>query len=507
MAKFTALPPELHTITFSYLHKADLKSLRLVCRSIGAAPLHLLFDRVIISSHEPNYEPFERIVNDPRFSTHVKSLTYDISWFDDLPLEAYLRALMLQMRDDVATRIHQLTVYPSHLEKPLRLVRYFQDGNTATTRSRQATLLPWWPEIERGYAAYRSYWTHNHYVQSSMVSDMSYLDFRNKAMWKFKRLKKEHQLIPTLVQSNRQRITLAIKNCRNLQRVEVCANWTCYAQPIAKDIESLLPRYHSSGFLSRHWATFWLRPKKPAQDRFQRRRLEEDIFDILHDHGKELQELLIRDGSDIRPDLHVVPTSMHMDMPYVFASLTELFLDVSVKEVENNANYVVAYLFPALRAAQNLKRLTFRGRNNTDWRHADFERYNFSAGFPHSDLTLPRLVSVHLSEMHGFANDFIEFLRNHPLLHSFHLSQIDLMAPTEELHNESFLRLVESLRSLQNLRECSLGWPVRINGIRLGNGDWDVTPLDWPTFERRLEDYVLRRGENPMENWSAEDIE
>ncbi|KAI4140539.1 MAG: hypothetical protein L6R39_005761 [Caloplaca ligustica] len=465
---FTTLPAEIIAEVLSNLSKEDVKNVRLVCHYFEGAAVPLLYDRIVLSQQEPNFAPFDSIISTPKLSKRVKTLTYDMQWFDDLRSENYIVDLFHQLHEDLISRLadDDASTLSSQLRATVERVNWFQLRARATSRYRQSNLLEWWEDVERGYRAYHAHRTRTYYTESSI--------------------------------SNRQRITTAFANCPNLRQVEMCGSWECYPQPISDDITSLLPRYHSSGLLARHWHPFWLRPRSPGQDYFHRMSLVEDMFDIIHDSGKQIDHLIIGNGCEIGPDMHVVPTSMHVDMPFLFRSLTSLSLDVPVNP-SVHPFYYVEYLFSALQAAQNLKHLIFNGRNNSIWHHADDMRWDFSNRFPHSTLILPRLVSLHLGGMRGLAHHYFDFLNHQPQLKCLHLQAIDLVPTTEPIH-EDWVYLIEGLRRIQKLNDFSLRWPLRTGRNCTGWSCQNLVPHeeDWPNAKVMLERYVLHVGANPF---------
>lgn len=471
----TTFPPEVVTVISENLHKEDLKTVRFLCHYFEEVAIPLLYDKVIISDQEPNFAPFDCIIGNPRLSKHVKILVYDIQLFKHHRLENYLVHLFRQLNADLMSRLagFDKSTLPQPLRKELERVRYFQD--TMTTRGRLLILLPWKIDVERGHRTNRSHNTRINYAQSSI--------------------------------SIRHRMTAAFNNCSGLQRVEIGASWTHYSQPIGDDINSLLPKYYSSGLLARSWHPFWLRPKNPSQECRERSPLVEDVFDIIRDSGKQMTHLSIGKGCNIGPELHVVPTSMFIDMPLVFKGLTSLSLEVSKRDLPRSHNYTIQCLRPALRTARGLKHLTFKASNYSLLGHVDTMRYPLYPLF--QDLIFPALVSVHLSGVTGTVNRYLEFLRSQPLLQSLHLDSIDLLQHREQGNAgscvvqptyESCFYFIEGLRQIQALNYFSIVWPLRLYNNAVGVGAEYYVPdkRDWPTIKALLERYVLHSGDQPF---------
>ncbi|KAL8920949.1 MAG: hypothetical protein Q9208_005975 [Pyrenodesmia sp. 3 TL-2023] len=451
------LPTEVVTGVFAHLHKEDLKALRLVCRYFDEAVIPLLYDRVIISNQQANFPPFENIISRPRLSKHVKMLVYDIGWFDDYSPANYLMHLSKQLNTDLRSRLAgvDLCTLPTPLAETVERVGYFRATNT---RTRQSQLGPWWEDVEKGYRAY--------HAQINVENSIT----------------------------NRQRITNAFGTCPNVHGIAVHGSWKSYPHPIGDTIVSLLPKYHSSGFLARHWSPFWLRPRTFSYATAYQAPLIEDVFDILHDCGKYITHLSVGPGCNIEPDIHVVPTSMHVDLPWVFSHLTNLSLDVS--PTHPHSTYITKSFVPALRAALGLKYLTLQVRNYSPWTYMDNIRWRLGHPFD-DDLIFPRLVYLHLSGFKGTATGYIDFFANQPRLQHLCLDKIGLIQETDPVHAD-WIGFTEGLRRLSGLVDFSIGWPLEtVNDISDYSGGLHVMdPEKWPMFAALLKQYVLHGGEN-----------
>lgn len=448
-----------------HLHKADLKSVRLVCRYFEEAAIPLLYDRLILSNHQANLPPFDNIASRPKLSKHVKTLVYDISWFGEYTPATYLVLLVNQLKTDLRSSLAGVDscAIPRPLADTLKRVGYFQDA--ARTHDRQRLLLPWWPEVEKGY---RTYHTQNN--TDNLVS-------------------------------NRQRVANALLQCPNINGFEVHASWKKYPQPVDDSIESLLPRYHSSGFLARHWSPFWLRPRSCSRTTAQREPLIEDIFDILHDCGKRITHLAIEAGCTIGPEIHVVPTSMHVDLPWVFGHLTYLSLDIAFT-LSPILTYMTESLIPALRAARSLKYLTLRARNYSPWTYRDNQRWRLGQAFG-NNLRFPQLLGLYLSEVKSTVSRYLEFFASQPRLQYLHLDKIDIIDETNPMH-AGWIGFADGLRRVPGLRVFSIEWPLRtlddMTEYYIGT-ESDLEFIDWGTWltvKPLVEQYVLHGGENPF---------
>ncbi|KAL8899160.1 MAG: hypothetical protein Q9207_006344 [Kuettlingeria erythrocarpa] len=459
------LPTEVVTGVFAHLHKADLKRVRLVCRYFEEAALPLLYDRLILSNHRANLFPFDNIASRPKLSKHVNTLVYDISWFDEYTLATYLMHLVTQLRRDLRISLAGVdsSAIPTPLEETIKRVGYFRGA--AGTHDRQRRLLPWWPDVEEGYRTY--------HVQNNTDN----------------------------LVSNRQRVANALLHCPNVNGFEVHASWKKYPQPVEDSVESLLPRYHSSGFLARHWSPFWLRPRSCSRATAQREPLIEDIFDILHDFGKHITHLSIGSGCTIGPEIHVVPTSMHVDLPWVFGYLTYLSLDIAPTLLPDST-YMTEYLIPALRAARGLKYLTLQARNYSPWSYMDDQRWGLCQAFG-NNLSFPQLLCLCLSGVKSTVSRFLEFFACQPRLQYLRLDKIDLIYETDPMHAD-WIGFAEGLRRMLGLSKFSIEWPLRtVDDITeyYAGLESDLELIDWGTWftiKPLIEQYVLHGGKNPF---------
>ena len=466
----TALPTEIVTSIFSSLDKAEIKKLRLVCRYFNEVSLPLLFDRVIISSHEQDFSPFQNIVSNPGLIVHVKELTYDLQWFDDLNVARYILDLFTQLRGDIALRISDSNGNPEGvpITKPLSEIlkarNHFNDPGT--THAREKLLRPWIQYVQEGFWAYRRQWN----AQNKIVYGKTF---------------------PYLER--------ALRMCPAIQHVNVRASWEFQYQPLNDYLESLLPQYPSSGFLARHWHPLYLRPKSPDQlpDLYlspKRLRLVEDVFSAIERSGSKLSRFSLGNGCTIRPNMREGPRSVCEHMQLVFRNLTRLSLDIAA-DTPPMSSYIWDYLSPALSTAQSLKHLTFRVRNHSRWRHKDGIRW-----WLYDDLincTFPGLEYLHLSGVVSSAEFFLSFFRKQPLLQSLHLDSIDLC---QEAVDEDWSYFLEGLRQLP-LVDFSVGWPLKIQNVAnagFDNSTYVCTPDQWLKTKDMIESYVLRNGTNPF---------
>ncbi|KAL8931753.1 MAG: hypothetical protein Q9211_006753 [Gyalolechia sp. 1 TL-2023] len=459
-ASFTALPIEIITQIITKLHKFELKTLRLTCHYFDEASLSLLFDRVIFSDQRPNLAPFRSVTSNPRLNTHVQTLVYDMQWFDDLKEAHYILGLYRQLKEDVSSRIADLgsSILSSQLEEKLVACNYFADPGT--THDRERFLLPWNKYVRIGYQEYRKQWEGQNWCASQPFYLVSEL-----------------------------------RNCSNIRRVEVRASWDFHYPPLDDRLESLLPRYPSSGFVGRHWHPLYLRPKNPSQSTLHQRVVAEDIFNAVRVSGKHISHISFGDGCTIGPEMHKYSQSMLIEMPIIFQPLTSLSLDIAV-DLPPPSLYMTNCLSQALHTAQNLTHLTFRAKNYSAWRHKDGMRWWIYYIF--HDCIFPKLTDLRLTGMAASAEEFLIIFRNQPLLQALHLESIDLLVQLQ-VTQEGWRYLLEHLRQV-SLKEFSVTWPLRISK-NVSNGWFGCPEIcethQWSWVKDTIERYVLH-GDVPL---------
>ncbi|KAL8824267.1 MAG: hypothetical protein Q9170_008212 [Blastenia crenularia] len=314
-ASLTAVPTEIITSIFANLYKSELKSVRLVCHFFDEASLPLLFDKAIISDQDTNFAPFRNITSTRlRLYKHVKTLVYDLQWFDNLNEAYYILDLVRQLKQDLAVRLAQVdsSLIPEQLKKTLAACEYFKDPGT--THDREKILLPWMKFVRKGYQEYRNRWL----GQNSNASAQNF---------------------PCLAK--------ALLHCPRMQHIEVRASWDFHYQCLGNNLESLLPRYSSSGFLARHWHPLYLRPKIPSQDPHHRRRLLADVFSAIQQSDKKLAQFSFGNGCALGPSMHQGGQSMYNHIIFAFQHLTSLSFDVDTN-LPPAASYHQDSLFRAL---------------------------------------------------------------------------------------------------------------------------------------------------------------
>lgn len=455
-ASFTALPIEIMTQILTTLHKSELKNVRLICRCFKETSLPILFDRVILSSQSRNFEPFNSITYNPRLSTHVRTLIYDMQWFEHLEEKYYILDLYRQLQEDVAARKDELQACLSsnRLEEKLTACNYFTDPGT--TQGRERLLGPWNRYVRKGYQEYR-------------------------------KQRQEQTLDGAQISSC---LLSALRFCQNIQGVELRASWDFHYEPLNDNLESLLPRYLSSGFVGRSWHPLYLRPKKPPQINSDEKRVVDEIFSMIKRFGQKVTHFSLGNGCMLCPEMHREPQRMLVDMPAVFRKLTRLSLDIA-PDLPPDSSYSMDYLSPALHAAKNLTSLTFRAKNYSIWRHKDDMRWWMYHSL--GEHVFPKLTYLYLSGMAATAKQFLRIIGNQPRLQALHLESIELWGPTVA-SDEDWEELFDDLRQM-SLKEFSVTWPLR-SSARLSNRWLNCPDIcdrpQWNRIKTSIERYVLQ---------------
>ncbi|KAI4191297.1 MAG: hypothetical protein L6R41_000224 [Letrouitia leprolyta] len=429
--------------------------MRLICHYFNEASLPILFDRVILSDQRQNFAPFNNITSDSRLGAHVKTLVYDMQWFEDLKKNYYIFELYKQLQEDVAARKDELgsSLSSSQLEEKMMACDYFKDPGT--THDRERLLIPWNRYVRKGYQEYRKQWREQTLGDSQISSC----------------------------------ILRAFRHCPNVRHVEVRASWDFHYEPLDDSLESLLPRYLSSGFVGRSWHPLYLRPKKMAQITLNKERIVSDTLNAISCFSHKVLHFSLGNGCAFSPRMHKEPQEMLSGVPCVFRNLTSLSLDIG-PDHPTGSSYIMDYLSPALHAAHNLRQLTFRAKNYSKWRHKDDMRLYMYHHF--SDYVFPKLTHLYLMGMAATAKQFLIFLSNQPLLQALHLESIDLWGQMVA-SDEDWKYFFDHLRQI-SLKEFSVTWPLR-RSEHLSNHRLECPHIcvedQWSQIKASIEKYVL----------------
>ena len=243
-----ALPTELIEFILVKVDKSDLKSLRLMCCRLRDIAESFLFDKLIISPHEGNLVSFLGIVENPRLTRHVRTVTYDVQLFRPskyFELKYYIACLVRQLNQDVR-RLDPSTI-PKELQRALESVRYFQDPGDTRTRVAMLTLIG--GALMKGYKAY--------------VDAAS-----------------SQEAVVATGQVYRH-ICKALLKCPKVVHFVFQTKWSPFEQSPKKSLESLVPYYPSSGPLARSWSPLYLRPTVLPEAQIRRVRIFTAVFQAL----------------------------------------------------------------------------------------------------------------------------------------------------------------------------------------------------------------------------------
>ncbi|KAL9015113.1 MAG: hypothetical protein Q9180_008902, partial [Flavoplaca navasiana] len=240
------LPTEIVSEVYSYLHKEDLKSVRLSCHRLDEITRPILFDKVVITSIGNNAGLFDCVIGNPQLAQYVKTLVVDVVRFRGFSAAYYIKHLIRQLEHDVARHLPAFALTPpaAVLLEKLRNAKWFQ--NRTRTRERTKALAVF--DLDRSFDTYIA-------VRNSQKNCVG----------------------PSLSRC----VAMALSKCVNIQELEVQTEWLPYDRPVDATLESLLPRFSSSGIVARHHNPLLLRPMPPKEDDHSRRRFLLRLFEAV----------------------------------------------------------------------------------------------------------------------------------------------------------------------------------------------------------------------------------
>ncbi|KAL8995106.1 MAG: hypothetical protein Q9169_005089 [Polycauliona sp. 2 TL-2023] len=446
------VPTEMISAVCSNLHKEDLKSVRLSCHGLSEITIPILYDKVVITSLDDNAGLFECVVDVPGLARHVKTLVLDIPRFRDVSAAYYMKYLMKQVEHDMARHSPPFALKqpPAALLEKLEKVKWFRDPVRTSHRMKVMDLfgLPYSYDL--------------------------YTAIRNK----------QTRCIDT---SLPRCMTIAFNKCVNIQQLEVQTEWLPYDQPLNSTLESLLPRFASSGRVARQFNPLLLRPVPLVQDNGSRKHI---LFHLLEAVNR-VNHLKLGKGFIMLADQL---TSIKL---LCFQHLTSLTLWIPTK-LPTDVPILVSRLTPVLRATLNLKHLHVAASNMTRFEYADHYRHPL---FPLlQGCVWPRLSSLELEGMVASTRDLLTLLKRHK--HVKYLSLISMDIRSDYPHtigyetstaqiSEDLVHLFWNMRRLMSLKVLSLGPSFR---IQAGETRWRPIAEDFAAFKKKWEAFVLDHG-------------
>ncbi|KAL8670764.1 MAG: hypothetical protein Q9168_004706 [Polycauliona sp. 1 TL-2023] len=445
-----SMPTEMILAVYSKLHKEDLKSVRLSCHRLGEITDAILFDRVVVTSIDDNTDLFQCVIDNPELARHVKTLVIDIPYFRGTSAGYYFGHLMKQIKHDVARTVPRFALKqpPAALLQKLEKAKWFKDPRR--TRDRMELLAMFeLPHDYEDYVAIRNRQTEN--IGTSLPLCMS----------------------------------VAFTKCVNVQRLEVQTEWLAYDRPLDDTLESILPRFSSSGALARRYNPLLLLPVPRPQASTG----HQQVISQLLEKVKQVDHLKLGKGFVMLMNQLDTVTLLR------FQHLTSLTLWIPTK-LPSDEPSLVNRLTPLLRAAHNLRQLHVGANNTTKYEHADTWRRPLLPLL--QGCVWPRLVSLKLTGIVATARELLTLLKNHKDLESLSLTSMDIRVQcahgmgseviTTRI-SEDLVHLFWNTRRLMNLTSLSLEPPFRTQI----NESMSIIE-DFGDFKEKWEAFVLDPG-------------
>ncbi|KAL8872716.1 MAG: hypothetical protein Q9198_007161 [Flavoplaca austrocitrina] len=453
----STLPTEIVSEVYSYLHKEDLKIVRLSCHRLDEITRPILFDKVVITSLGNNASLFDCVVDNPQLAQYVKTLVVDVLRFRGFSAAYYIKHLIRQLEHDVARHLPAFALTPpaAVLFKKLRKAKWFK--NRTRTRDRTRALAVF--DLDHSYDTYIAV----HDSQKGCVGS-----------------------------SLSRCVAMALSKCVKVQELEVQTEWLPYDRPVGATLESLLPRFSSSGMVARHHNPLLLRPMPPKEDELSHWRFLLQLFNAVD----KVTTLKLGKG--------VVTVQDQLDTlePLGFQHLANLTVWIPAT-FSPDVPIPVNHLTLALQNARTLKQLNIGCSNTTSFEHVDMFRLRLLPLL--QSCFWPQLDSLKLYGMVASARDLSSMLEGHKGIKSLSLGSMDLCVPSpptdgvevcEAKISRDLAHLFWNMRRLMNLARLSLEPPFRAQTSRLS---WRPIDEDFAGFKAKWEGFVLHHSPlNPM---------
>ncbi|KAL8982869.1 MAG: hypothetical protein Q9205_002746 [Flavoplaca limonia] len=361
----STLPTEIVSEVYSYLHKEDLKIVRLSCHRLDEITRPILFDKVVITSLGNNASLFDCVVDNPQLAQYVKTLVVDVLRFRCFSAAYYIKHLIRQLEHDVARHLPAFALTPpaAVLFKKLRKAKWFK--NRTRTRDRTRALAVF--DLDHSYDTYIAV----HDSQKGCVGS-----------------------------SLSRCVAMALSKCVKVQELEVQTEWLPYDRPVGATLESLLPRFSSSGMVARHHNPLLLRPMPPKEDELSHWRFLLQLFNAVD----KVTTLKLGKG--------VVTVQDQLDTlePLGFQHLANLTVWIPAT-FSPDVPIPVNRLTLALQNARTLKQLNIGCSNTTSFEHVDMFRLRLLPLL--QSCFWPQLDSLKLYGMVASARDLSSLLEGH----------------------------------------------------------------------------------------------
>ena len=452
------LPNEVLLMIFKLLDKNHLKSVRCACKFFEPLVSSLLFDKIYISPHRQNLDVFRHITDHSDLCRYPRELVYNVQRFKaNIDPQEYFKDLCPQLRSLALgyphSNIHHVD---KEIENLMRMAR-----STSTDYQHYSN----YRVIQRGLETYREKAKEeDHYNNSG-------------------------QLLACLC--------IGLVKLSNLDKVEFQSGWK-YWQFRSVDW-SKGPRDPSlfSCPLARAWSPFHLQPTTPSLN-----------ANTVHEFDNVISAFSLT-----KKPLRVLKSKFEISVPWEKfhsqSSLSRTFLQhgpAAMYHLESlrlgidkqhyprggsdpeNAfpggrTLPVDLLTAALLHMPGLRLLALSGSMIDDGHGLISISDLFQA------VRLPALEDVSFRGMLGSAADILAFLRAQPRLRKLDISAVELSEGT-------WAGLIDEMRRWLLLQSVDLCLPLRQGG---GVDLWDEDGWEDEDMADKIEHYILRRGENPLQ--------
>ncbi|KAL8950549.1 MAG: hypothetical protein Q9222_003419 [Ikaeria aurantiellina] len=188
------LPVEIALLILSYLFKADIKQLRLVCKDYATLGGQVLVENLYISPRERDMEAFDGITQHADLRQGVKRLIYDLLHFEAYDILSYIEHLDNQFKDpDASGQLDPDGYLIRDLLKPEYARTMRSDHPKAEVKSRRR--LSRHPVIINSFERYLAYQSEQRNVLSTgwfnrvrrgldQVGNLQFVSIENTMLWR-----------------------------------------------------------------------------------------------------------------------------------------------------------------------------------------------------------------------------------------------------------------------------------------------------------------------------------
>lgn len=463
------LPNELWIIIFTFLKKNNLKSVRRVCQRFSLLAGPLLFDRVYVSAHQINMDVFAEIAQHPTLSLYPRVLVYQVVQFrtkPDYSLQKYFIRLCNQLRFFLPNLVNKSHLFSEECRELLRVAEKCGDDREAPEPYPDATSFQ---IVQQGFKYYtEKVAEENHINQSREFLASLCLGLAKLINVRKVEMGKWYDFIGTNIDRSNIPLDLSFQPCPlarswNLFHLQPgCITWGRYLE-----FDNVLSMFSLTRRCMQHldfnFCHIVLRevfdPKLKLSRSFRQ-----------HGFGtmKHLERLTIRIENPMCPRWEASSAASELDGGTVERK------DVSMK--------LLADILPQMRKLQQLS-LCIIAVTPSPYQNMEF--HPFSDIF--SNHKLPALHSLRLQGFTGTEAQMSAFIRANPQLRHVNFTLI-------KLDDGLWADLLDNMRKWLHLQTLHLVGPLWMTHME----SVDLFGLLVPDLLRKLEQYVLHGGRNPL---------